>query len=147
MSKMPALSRSFHSVSLNVFRRFALFGSCVLGLKSEAARRTFSTPRPVPVRIQSCAEQGSANKMARKNNGARKRPLRPLGSSVVLGALTPWMLSGHLMELEDLTRIQLPHLIYDSLHVSPRSASALSFISVVIEPEFDGNLAAGIVGW
>src|SRR5260370_540724 len=53
---MPALSRSLNRVSLKVLSRSAFFASWVEGLKSEAASRTFSTPRPVPVRIQSWAE-------------------------------------------------------------------------------------------
>src|SRR3989442_13230919 len=53
MSKMPALSRSFHRVSLKTFSSSALFGSCVEALKSGTADRTISTSRPVPVRIQS----------------------------------------------------------------------------------------------
>ena len=57
---MPALSRSLKSVSLKVLSRSVFLGSCVAGLKSEAARRIFSTPRPVPVRIQSCAEAVAA---------------------------------------------------------------------------------------
>src|SRR6266568_1928026 len=55
MSKMPALSRSFQRVSLNVLPRSAL-----LDLNSGTARRTLSTPRPVPVRIQSWAKLGIA---------------------------------------------------------------------------------------
>src|SRR5450432_1529421 len=53
MSKMPAFSRSDSRVSLKEVRRAALRGSLVESLKLAAARRTFSTPRPVPVRIQS----------------------------------------------------------------------------------------------
>src|SRR4051794_2753957 len=59
MSKMPALSRSFHSVSLKVLPRSAL-----LALNSGTARRTLSTPSPVPVRIQSCANAGATAMIA-----------------------------------------------------------------------------------
>src|SRR5256885_14069762 len=54
MSKMPALSRSFHSVSLKVCDK-----SAALDLNSGTAKRTLSTPSPVPVRIQSCAAAGT----------------------------------------------------------------------------------------
>src|SRR5438105_4843365 len=61
---MPALSRSFHSVSLNVLSSSDERGSDDVVLKSGAASRTLSTPRPVPVRIQSpCANDASASAM------------------------------------------------------------------------------------
>ena len=50
----------------------ALFGSCVVGLKSDAASRTFSTPSPVPVRIQSCAKQRIASNQAEQAPKNRK---------------------------------------------------------------------------
>src|SRR5438445_12796550 len=63
MSKMPALSRSFHKVSLNVFCRELALAAEAVSLKSAAARRTFSTPKPVPVRIQSvCAHVAGNNR-------------------------------------------------------------------------------------
>src|SRR5258706_459340 len=52
MSKMPAWSRSLQSVSLKTLSSAAVSGE--VALKSGTARRTRSTPRPVPVRIQSC---------------------------------------------------------------------------------------------
>src|SRR5438105_8919007 len=60
MSKMPAWSRSLHSVSLKVLASAADSG--LAALKSGTASRTFSTPRPVPVRIQSWAAAGAASK-------------------------------------------------------------------------------------
>src|SRR5882762_10057745 len=53
ISKMPAFSRSASRVSLKDVSRAALRGSLVEGLKLAAARRIFSTPKPVPVGIQS----------------------------------------------------------------------------------------------
>src|SRR5215467_635777 len=67
MSKIPALSRSFQSVSLNVLARSALSAA----LKSVTARRTLSTPSPVPVRIQSCELADTHKKRIDKR--ARKR--------------------------------------------------------------------------
>src|SRR5271165_5736255 len=55
MSKIPANCRSFQRVVLNVEARLWVWGSLATSLKSGAARRIFSTPRPVPVRIQSWA--------------------------------------------------------------------------------------------
>src|SRR5580704_19739060 len=75
MSKIPALSRSFHKVSLKTLRRSGFLGSCVEAAKSGTARRTFSMPRPVPVRIQSCApaEIADDNKSASANTKLAQR--------------------------------------------------------------------------
>src|SRR5688572_6812631 len=51
---MPTLSRSFHSVSLNTLSIAGVLPSADVALKSGTAKRTRSTPRLVPVRIQSC---------------------------------------------------------------------------------------------
>ena len=40
-----------------------IFASLFAGLKSAAARRTRSTPSPVPVRIQSCAELAATSRI------------------------------------------------------------------------------------
>src|SRR5271169_4317552 len=57
MSKIPANCRSFHRVVLKVAARPCVPGSLVTSEKSGAARRIFSTPSPVPVRIQSWAKR------------------------------------------------------------------------------------------
>src|SRR5580692_10561649 len=59
ISKMPAFCRSFCNVVLKVVARLLVPESVVICLKSAAASRIFSTPSPVPVRIQSCAESPS----------------------------------------------------------------------------------------
>src|SRR6266404_4478556 len=65
---MPALLRSLKRTSLKVPSSGALAGSADEVLKSGTAILTFSTPNPVPVRIQSCwAERLNAN---RKSAGA-----------------------------------------------------------------------------
>src|SRR5271166_1003708 len=56
MSKIPANCRSFQRVVLNVEARACVAASLDTSLKSGAARRIFSTPSPVPVRIQSWAK-------------------------------------------------------------------------------------------
>src|SRR5580700_6392048 len=65
MSKMPAACRSFQRVVLKVVASLLESGSLAAGLKSGTAIRIFSTPRPVPVRIQSCGGAPTAA-MARK---------------------------------------------------------------------------------
>src|SRR5207237_9567695 len=79
MSKMPALSRSFQSVSLNVLSNSVFCGAGVEALKSGSAMRIFSTPRPVPVLIQSCAEaliQAQRTKVSRRKAIAANRFIR-----------------------------------------------------------------------
>ena len=51
-------------------------GSGVAGLKSAAARRTFSTPRPVPVRIQSWAEQMAPSRNSSVKTASVRRLLQ-----------------------------------------------------------------------
>src|SRR5215469_8954029 len=76
---MPALSRSFQSVSLNAFNSSAFLESCVAALKSGTAMRTFSTPSPVPVRIQSWekADVRTTNGRRRIRNRVIKIPSDP----------------------------------------------------------------------
>jgi hypothetical protein len=62
-------------VSLKVFSRSAFLASAVEDLKSAAARRTRSTPRPVPVRIQSCAELVATEKQQRQRESKRDEGL------------------------------------------------------------------------
>jgi hypothetical protein len=50
---MPELSRSFQNVSLKTLSSTVFCASLVEGLNSGTASRTFSTPSPVPVLIQS----------------------------------------------------------------------------------------------
>src|SRR5882724_8391350 len=109
MSKMPALSKSFQSVSLKTFNRSGLFGSCVEALKSGTANRTFSTPSPVPVRIQSCWAQ-----VGRLSN--RSKAIVQLRNSFM-------------------------NFFFD-LHAP--SVSKL-YLSLVIEPELNGNLIPRII--
>src|SRR5205085_9024548 len=54
---MTALSRSFHRVSLKIFSSSGVLASLPAALKSGTASLTRSTPRPVPVRIQSWAQR------------------------------------------------------------------------------------------
>ncbi len=70
---MPACSRSFHSVSLKTLRRVSLPAvEPKASWNSGAASRTFSTPRPVPVRIQSsCGTALSAVKSSNANARSR----------------------------------------------------------------------------
>src|SRR5579863_199983 len=91
MSKMPALSRSFHSVSLKTLRRSVFLTSAVEGLKSGTAIRTFSTPKPVPVRIQSCARAGERSDKATANSAAIRmaNELAFELSGLIIAAL-PW---------------------------------------------------------
>src|ERR1039457_7258197 len=67
MSKIPAVCKSFHSVTLKIADKFCVPVSVVTSLKSGTAKRTFSTPSPVPVRIQSWADASEAA-MIRRNN-------------------------------------------------------------------------------
>ncbi len=58
--------------------RAALCASLPDALKSDTARRTFSTPRPVPVLIQSCANREGTHRPARSSRNAippRRRAL------------------------------------------------------------------------
>src|SRR5205814_248960 len=57
---MPALFRSFQSVSLKVRSNSLSRGSWLDALKSGTAMRILSTPSPVPVLIQSWAPDGMA---------------------------------------------------------------------------------------
>src|SRR6516225_904344 len=57
MSKIPADCRSFHRVTLKAVVSRLVSASFPAALKSGTARRIFSTPKPVPVRIQSCDER------------------------------------------------------------------------------------------
>src|SRR5271167_1692041 len=70
MSKMPALARSFHSTSSKTCCSGALEASAVATLKSGTASRIFSTPSPVPVRIQSWEKAGreTQTRSARKTS-------------------------------------------------------------------------------
>src|SRR5438874_3556334 len=62
---MPALLRSLNRTSLKFRSSSALAASVDEDLKSGTAILTFSTPRPVPVRIQSCCAESCR---ARKQN-------------------------------------------------------------------------------
>ena len=66
-SKMPALSRSFHKVSLKALSRSLFFGSGVEGLKSGTANLTFSTP----------SRYGSSPAARNKGTRSTEGPLGP----------------------------------------------------------------------
>src|SRR5450432_1498874 len=128
---MPALSRSFHSVSLKVLSRSAFRGSGFEALKSGTAMRTFSTPRPVPVLIQSCAwatvaiassvttaaENLKPQSTQRRRQGRREKPRHFFASS--------------------------------AFPLRPLRLKAFSFAStqspLVIEPEFHAYLAPRVI--
>src|SRR5215472_3424351 len=85
---MPETSRSFQSVSLNVFSSAAFCGSVVAGLKSAAARRTFCTPRLVPVFTQSWAESNEEQRqqMQIRNVHCKRRWELPSRCRMIDGA-------------------------------------------------------------
>src|SRR5262249_24110117 len=75
MSKIPAFSRSLASVSLKIFKNSAVFGSLPAGLNSATARRTRSTPRLVPVRIQSCWAANNGAEIVKQHKRAKSARL------------------------------------------------------------------------
>src|SRR5471030_107964 len=98
---MPALSRSYHSVSLNTEIRGLLPGSALAALKSGTARR-MGAPRLVPVRIQSWAFNLVAGRSARNSRSARPAVtvLLPALIKIALLNMSP------LLTLYSQTRIQ-----------------------------------------
>src|SRR6266581_2152627 len=134
MSKMPALFRSFHRTSLNVLSSSVFLGSWFEALKSGTAMRIFSTPRPVPVLIQSWA--GDVVVTASKTTKAEKKNLKPQRTQRN-SAKYPERGFVLLCELcgTSLWPLWLKALSFDENTQSP----------LVIEPEFDAHFASVVI--
>src|SRR5947209_18838268 len=114
---MPALSRSFQSVSLNPLSNSPFRGSWLEALKSGTAMRILSTPSPVPVLIQSWAGALIAAKTATSKN---TEILRTMGR-----------IEGMVVRLNSVLKQHLCIIWFRS--------------SLEVEPELDTDFASGIV--